>query len=430
MKRQTVIDLGLSLLISIVLVVVIVEIGLRRLYNLIPLEVCAADELIGTYTCRPNFEYDDPLEIGYRYKPGLRLEGEWDPANPFLVGAGEITAPTERDDSFWFVFETDEMGFPNSQFEWQDAYDIVVVGDSFTVRTAPRTWIELLREQSEQSILTLGAQSWGTLSQEQAIKKWGLDKNPEWVILLYFEGNDLLNVQQYLERKDSGLDWRAYDYQGVPLTRRLLTPHLWRYALDRFSAEDEAMSPQEYIFPMTANSNASDIETILKFPHLLPISADYETIENSDEFKALSASLIEIDELVKAQNGRFLLVYVPSKEHVLWSRFWDPVDVNHILERTVTVTLSGGGNGRLQFGPQILTYDQFNENHLAQEQLMADFAAENGIEFLNLTPTFWQKSIDEGEFFHFADVHWNQAGNQLAADTIWEYIREEIVKSE
>ena len=192
----------------------------------------------------------------------------------------------------------------------------------------------------------------------------------------------------------------------------------------RFSDEEESETPKEYVFPMTASTNAGDVETILKFPHLIPISADYETIENSDEFKALSASLIEIDEQVKAQNGRFLLVYVPSKEHVLWSRFWDPVDVNHILERTVTVTLSDGDNGRLQFDPQILTYEQFNENHLAQEQLMADFAVENDIEFLNLTPVFWQKTIDEGEFFHFADTHWNQAGNQLAADTIWDYIRE------
>ncbi|MEM7333041.1 MAG: hypothetical protein AAF490_13210 [Chloroflexota bacterium] len=425
MKRQTAIDLTLSLLFSAALVVVLVEVGLRQMYNLIPIEVCAADELIGTYTCRPNFEYDDPMEVGYHYKPGLRIEGEWDPANPYLVGAGDITAPTERNDSFWFVFETDEMGFPNSEYEWRDAYDIVVLGDSFTVRTAPKTWIELLSEQSGQSILTLGAQSWGTLSQEQAIKKWGLDKNPEWVILLYFEGNDLLNVQQYLERKDSGLDWRAYDYQGVSWTRRLLTPHLWNYLLNRSSNDVVADETADYIFPMTANSNVGDIETILKFPHLLPISADYETIESSDEFKALSDSLIEIDQLVKAQNGRFLLVYVPSKEHVLWSRFWDPVDVNHILEKTVTVTLSDGDNGRLQFNPPILTYDQFNENHLAQEQLMADFAAENGIEFLNLTPIFWEKTINEGEFFHFADVHWNQAGNQLTADTIFEYIHEE-----
>ena len=424
MKRQIVIDLTLSLLFSAVLVIVLVEVGLRRMYNLIPIEVCAADELIGTYTCRPNFEYDNPMEVGYHYKPGLRIEGEWDPANPILVGAGEITEPTDRNDSFWFVFETDEMGFPNSEYEWRDEYDIVVLGDSFTVRTAPKTWIDLLSEKSGHSILTLGAQSWGTLSQEQAVKKWGLDKNPEWVILLFFEGNDLLNVQQYLERKDSGLDWRTYDYQGVPWAHRLLTPHLWRYLINRSSNDVVANESHEYIFPMTASTYVGEVETILKFSHLLPISADYETIENSDEFKALSASLIEIDQLVKAQNGRFLLVYVPSKEHVLWSRFWDPVDVNHILERTVTVTLSNGENGRLQFNQPHLTYDQFNANHLAQEQLMTDFATQNEIEFLNLTPVFWQKTIDEGEFFHFADVHWNQAGNQLTADTIWEYIGE------
>lgn len=423
MKRQTIIELTLTLLISVLIVVIILEIGLRRVYSLIPIEVCAADELIGTYTCRPNFEYDKPLEVGYRYKPGLHIEGMWDPANPYLVGAGDITAPTERDDSFLFVFETDEMGFPNSQYEWQDSYDIVVTGDSFVVRTAPQTWIERLSEMSGRSILTLGAQSWGPLSQEQAVKKWGLDKDPDWVVLLYFEGNDLLNVQQYIERKDSSLDWREYDFQGVPFTRRLLTPHLFSYFIDRFSAPEES-APTEYIFPMTATTDAGEVETVFKFAHLLPISADYETLENSDEFKAASEALLSIDEMVRAQNGRFLLVYVPSKEHVLWSRLWDPVDVNHVLERTTTVTLSEGDNGRLQFDPTYLSYDTFNENHLAQEQLLSDFAEENEIEFLNLTPIFWQNSIENGELFHFADVHWNQAGNQLAADAIWEYIQE------
>lgn len=422
MKRETLRDLLISLVISAILVVLILEFGLRRLYQLIPLEVCAADELIGTYTCRPNFVYDKPIEIGYRYKPNLKIEGEWDPANPFLVGAGDITAPTERDDSFWFVFETDEMGFPNSEAKWHDEYDIIVTGDSFTVRTAPVTWIERLGELSGDSILTLGAQSWGPLNQEQAVLKYGLDKNPDWVVLLYFEGNDLLNVQQYLERQDSGMDWREYDFQGVPWTRRLLTPYLLRHIGERFSTDEEA-SPQEVIFPMTVTTDVGEIETVLKFPHLLPISADYETLQNSDEWQAASRSLLRLDEVVRQIDGRFLLVYVPSKEHVYWSRFWDEVDVNHILERTVTVTLSEGENGRLQFDPTYLSYDRFNDIHNDQEQLVSDFATEHDIEFLNLTPIFIQQMIERGELFHFADTHWNQAGNDLAAEVIWEYMQ-------
>ncbi|HEX6385798.1 MAG TPA: hypothetical protein VF177_14105 [Anaerolineae bacterium] len=138
---------------------VAVEVGLRHFYTLIPIEVCAADYIIADYECQPYFEYDKPMRIGYRYKPGLHFEGVWDPANPYLASAGDSTAPTDRDDAFWYVFRTDEMGFPNSEYEWRDHYDMVISGDSFVTRTAPKTWIELLVEKSGQSILTLGASS-------------------------------------------------------------------------------------------------------------------------------------------------------------------------------------------------------------------------------------------------------------------------------
>ncbi len=96
--------------------------------------------------------------------------------------------------------------------------------------------------------------------------------------------------------------------------------------------------------------------------------------------------------------------------------------MNNVLERTVTARLSEGDHGRLLFDPRYLSYDQFTANQRAQEQLLNDFMAEAGIEFLNLTPIFWQKSIEAGELYHFADSHWNQAGNQVAADAIVAYL--------
>ena len=41
---------------------------------------------------------------------------------------------------------------------------------------------------------------------------------------------------------------------------------------------------------------------------------------------------------------------------------------------------------------------------------------------LDLTPILWQATIQNGEYFHYAGIHWNQAGNQLAADSIAAFI--------
>lgn len=406
---------------TVLAVLFAIEWGLRRFYTLIPIDVCAADYLIGTYDCQPYFEYDKPVQIGYRYTPGFQIEGMWDPASPYLADASEETAPSDRSDAFWYEFSTDEMGFPNSEYEWQDAYDIVIAGDSFTIRTAPTTWIERLQAKTGSDILTLGAPSWSTLNEAEAIKLYGLDKNPDWVIVMFFEGNDLINTAQYLERQASGLSWREYDLQDVSWERRMLTPHLFRYFWAQIQPEEES-APPKYRYPVTASTEVGEIDTVLKDIHLLPLSADYETLARSDEFAAVQTVLLDLKERVEAQNGRFLFVYIPSKEHVLWSRIWDETDVNNILERTVTVSLSEGDHGKLMYDPTYLNYDQFNANHSAQEQLFTDFMQEAGIEFLNLTPLFWQATIANGEMYHYADPHWNQAGNDLAADAVFEYL--------
>ena len=410
-----------SLVITVITAVTSIEIGLRLFYQLIPLDVCAADSIIGTYICQPYFEYDNPIRIGYRYTPGFRLEGMWDPANPNLASAGDETAPIGRSDAFPYVFETDDMGFPNPPGPWQDKYDIVIAGDSFTIRTAPKTWMELLGEQTGKDVLTLGAPSWSTMNQAEAIKRYGLDKNPEWVLVMFFEGNDIINIAQYLERKDSGLDWREYDLQNVPFYRRLITPHLITFFVEKL-LPNPPIDPANYRYPVKASTEAGEIPTVLKDIHLLPLSVDYETLAKSDEYRAFKTAVLDLKVLTDAQDARLLFVYIPSKEHTLWSRIWNPEDVNNILERTVTVSLSEGDAGTLEWEPSILDYNTFNANHNAQERLISDFMSENEIEFLNLTPIFWQKSIEQGELYHYADPHWNQAGNQLAADAIQEYM--------
>jgi hypothetical protein len=145
-------------------------------------------------------------------------------------------------------------------------------------------------------------------------------------------------------------------------------------------------------------------------------------LAHSDEFLRIRDEQVGLDALYQAQGTQLLLVYVPSKEHVYWSRIWDPVDVNHILERTVTVTLSGGDHGALQWEPTYLRFGVFYANHNAQEMLLTDMAVETGVSFLNLTPLFWREGIAHGELYNYADPHWNQAGNQLAADAIGAYL--------
>jgi hypothetical protein len=420
-RKRKIIGVVIWLAVMLVMIFAVFEIGFRVFYKAIPLDVCASSSIIANYYCQPYMEYDKPIKLAYHYVPGYKTEGMWDPADPRTANPGNETRPTGRSDAFFYKFQTDEKGFPNDEYTWRDQYDIVIAGDSFTIRTAPRTWMESLRDLTGMSVLTLGAPSWGPLNETEAIKQYGLDKNPKWVAVMYFEGNDLFNTEQYLERQATGLSWKEYDFSHSTLGDQLITPHLMDYAVKKVLPSANS-APLEYRYPVTASTEAGLIPMVLKDFHLLPMSADYDTLAKSDEFAAIKQSLVEMKQQVEAQGGRFLLVYVPSKEHVYWSRIWDPTDVNHILERSVTVKLSEGDHGHFVWEPQYLSYDTFNANHNAQEKLLTDFAQSNAIEFLNLTPTFWEQAIKRGELYHYADPHWNQAGNDLAAQTIAEYI--------
>ena len=420
--RHRVRNFAIWLAVMLIVILAVFEIGFRLFYKLIPLDVCATTPIIGNYYCQPYMQYDKPIKIAYRYVPGYKTEGLWDPADPRTANPGNETRPTGRSESFLYKFQVDEQGFPNEEYQWRDQYDIVIAGDSFTIRTAPKTWIESLRDLTGQSILTLGAPSWSTLNEVEAIKQFGLDKKPKTVIVAFFEGNDLFNTEQYLERRATGLSWKEFDFQNTPLTQQIIMPYMIAHWLSPQPVTSTVDTSIRYRYPVTASTEAGYVQTVLKDFHLLPLSADYDTIAHSIEFTAMKQALLELKGLCDQQGARLILMLVPSKEHVYWSRIWDPIDVNNILERTVTVKLSEGDHGHFVWDTQYLSFDAFNANQTAQERILGDFTREAGIDFLNLMPAFWQNAIQHGELYWYADPHWNQAGNDLAAQTVAEYL--------
>jgi hypothetical protein len=422
--RHRVRNFAIWIAVMLIVILTVFEIGFRVFYKLIPLDVCAATPIIGNYYCQPYMQYDKPIKIAYRYVPGYKTEGMWDPADPRTANPGNETRPTGRSDAFLYKFQTDEQGFPNEEYTWRDQYDIVIAGDSFMIRTAPKTWIESLRDLTGQSVLALGAPSWSTLNEVEAIKQFGLDKKPKTVIVAFFEGNDLFNTEQYLERQATGLSWKEFDFQSTPLTQQVIMPYMIAHWLNPQSTTSPTVDTSiRYRYPVTASTEVGYVQMVLKDFHLLPLSADYDTIARSDEFAAIKKYLLDLKGLCDQQGARLVLMFIPSKEHVYWSRIWDPIDLNNILERTVTVKLSEGDHGHFEWETQYLSFDAFSANQTSQERILGDFTREAGIDFLNLMPAFWQNGIDHGELYQYADPHWNQAGNDLAAQTIADYLK-------
>jgi hypothetical protein len=64
-----------------------------------------------------------------------------------------------------------------------------------------------------------------------------------------------------------------------------------------------------------------------------------------------------------------------------------------------------------------------------QAHLLADFAAEQNINYLDLTSHFQEEAAAGVELYYPFDTHWNQGGHDLAARTIGMYIEDKLAVS-
>jgi hypothetical protein len=395
-------------LITVIAALIALELSFRTSPRAIPLGACQSSPVLGSVYCQTNHQYDDPPRLGYVFEPGYSYDGPWNPADPKVINAQDHTCGDWPDHTFHYTIRADDHGFINNATPWADQYDIVITGDSFTMPYAPVSWVDRLREKTGMSALNLGICGWGPLSEAEAVRMYGLDKNPRWVVMLYFEGNDLFNAGQYRDRWEAGVDWRTYELQQVDRLDRLIVPHVLDYWHNELAAalglaEDTTVCR----FPMTVTTNVNRFDTIFALENISQLSQSRRQIVNSEEWALVTQAILDLRAEVKAQGGRFLLVYVPSKERLYWRNLWDEQDIAHFLDLTTPLR----------------SYAEFNAHVDDQMELVQAFARKNNVEFLNLTGQFWERTILHGDvLYNFADGHWNADGNELAAQIIATYI--------
>lgn len=111
-----------------------------------------------------------------------------------------------NENGYYFIFQSDRYGFNNPNFEWDsEEIEYLLVGDSFTMGACvnrPNDISSILRSLSNKSVLNLGYGGNGPLVEFATLKEYfqpGVKK----VLWLYYEGNDLLDLED--EFKDRTL---------------------------------------------------------------------------------------------------------------------------------------------------------------------------------------------------------------------------------
>jgi hypothetical protein len=126
--------------------------------------------------------------------------------------------------------------------------------------------------------------------------------------------------------------------------------------------------------------------------------------------------------LSEGVRARFLLVYIPSKEHVYLPYLEDAETLRRVYADVPTLALDEAGY--LQFTTLPATRELTLRYMDDQASLLADFAEDQDVAFLNLTSAFQEEAGTGAELYYPFDTHWNQRGHDLAAQTIASYMEQ------
>jgi hypothetical protein len=389
--RQLGVNLAI-LLITVLFTVAVLEIALRFYPRLVPLDVP---------TFPPARRYSPNADTWLDYK---RSSGD---LFVRMSGAVEPLDPAEDRLLERVHLQLDHAGFRNAE-PWRATYDLVALGDSFTYGIAtPIPWTERVAQLTGKSVLNLGQEGIGPLEERDLFFDYGRAKSPSWVVVMFFEGNDFNDARSYL--------------QASPL----IVTRLGRFALNKITSAfapasvptSNAPTPSRFIYPLTLASAKQNV-TLFNFylswltPHANDLAASQNLRGTREAFQAIQSE-------TKKTGAHLLIVYAPSKEHLIVPELSDAQRAR-VFQNVPAVEMDK--NGFLIQGTTPVDPNQVLAHINDQRDTVQRVTSELGAEFLDLTPCLAQKTKQGAVLYYEYDTHWNQAGHNLAAELIANYV--------
>lgn len=294
-----------------------------------------------------------------------------------------------------------------------DHYPIAVIGDSFT-DGGQVPWTDILADDLDTPVRNLGWSGFGPLEYAEVAKRF-LAPDHTWVLVAYFEGNDLSNIQTSRQHADAGTG--AVE---LNLTRTHAQPITDVRQLDQYT--DITLDPEErYLYPLEQlRSDGSRFEMAYISDYLWWLNGTAETYAQSRNAAELRAALDAIREA--ARGACVALVYVPSKEHVYFRYADETGNRQYVLLNARELEI--GADGWLTHGAVApVEFKTLAARWDNQRNVVRTIASDAGWQFIDLLPEIGGTASQTVTYYTY-DSHWNHAGHTLAAHTISSYLEE------
>jgi len=309
----------------------------------------------------------------------------------------------------------------------KDVFRIVVLGDSMIEALQvplEQTFIDvfqrMLNSESDKrfEVINLGVSGFGTGQEYLTLKYYGLNYQPDLIILAFFLFNDIRNNSLTLDSKYSG---RSINDRSIPYfvlnngeieelsfrigKRKIIKTFLARlfpniYYLIGDSVRAPWLVNLLWEMGLTDSVNSFKKKDISKSYYLY---AEKYTPEWGNAWGVTKALILKMAKELEMNKIR-LLVVVISSEVEFRPDMWDK-------------TLDEDPSMRL------LEFDLKKP-----ERILSSFLEANGIDYLLLQPGFEKYTKETGKDLHFHyvyDNHWNANGNAVAAQLVYSKLKDD-----
>ena len=268
--------------------------------------------------------YKNDPNITFTLYPAKFLETE---KNLFpLSGISDSTIIFCNESGYYSKYFSDRYGFNNPDNQWDyNEVEYLLIGDSFlhgACVNRPNDISSIIRNKSNKSVLNLGMSGNSTLTQYATLKEYASDKKINNIILFFYEGNDLWELE--LELKNEILNKYLNDskfIQNLKSKQSLI--------------DDKIKKKIEEDFLNSAFKSRNIIIEFFKLYNLRFYFIHHNQLKKRNdklqpEFKKI---LSLIKEFSVQKNSRFYLVYMPE-----YKRYKSKKYQNNKYEKIISIS--------------------------------------------------------------------------------------------
>ena len=321
----------------------------------------------------------------------------------------------------WGEYQANEFGFNDRDYPHDredDTYRVLIVGDSFNWIGGPHdNYVGILEGMLQRDfgdrrveVINVGYSETHTGEQLKILRKFGLQYNPDLVVLGFFVGNDFLDADPWRKRIVIGTVVTEIDTRTDPEVTLFGQPLVWQSRFYLFVNEQRVVLQQ-------LQSQAAAAATSAETSHISMSTPAYQVMEfrrmqvsnlnQSNDFALrtdnIQAQLLATRDLLADRGIDFMVVAYP-----------DEFQVDEGLRQAVID----------RYQVDVSSYD-WNR----PQNLLNRFSMANNIEYYDMLPAFLA-AHDEGHHLYLPnDSHWNKAGSDLAASFLYQILAAHVHES-